>query len=96
MKNLVICTTHPILFRRMRWAKHVARMGGSRGIYSALVEEPERKRILGRPRHRWIFRKWDVGVRTESRWLRIRTKNQTKNMFQCFVMGNPELLLMQN
>jgi len=22
---------------------------------------------------RWIFRKWDVGVWTESSWLRIRT-----------------------
>jgi hypothetical protein len=32
---------------------------------------PEGKRPLGRPRIilRWIFRKWYVGVWTESRWL---------------------------
>jgi hypothetical protein len=61
--------------KRMRWAGHVARMG--RGVYRALVEKPEGKRPLGRPRRRWedntkwIFRKWDVGLRTGSRWLRI-------------------------
>ena len=25
---------------------------------------------------RWIFRKWDVGVWTESNWLRIRTGDE--------------------
>jgi hypothetical protein len=53
IKSLMVCTTHPVLFRRMRWAEHVARMGGSRCVYRALVGEPERKRILGRPRRRW-------------------------------------------
>ena len=37
----------------MRWAGHVARMGGSRGIYRVLVGKPEEKRPLGRPKHRW-------------------------------------------
>jgi hypothetical protein len=40
--------------RRMRWAGHVARMGGGRrGVYRALVGKPEGKRPLGRRRHRW-------------------------------------------
>jgi hypothetical protein len=39
--------------RRMRWAGHVVRMGERRGVYRVLVEKPEGKRTLGRPRHRW-------------------------------------------
>jgi hypothetical protein len=38
--------------RRMRWAGHVACMG-ERKLYRVLVEKPEGKRPLGRPRHRW-------------------------------------------
>jgi hypothetical protein len=54
-------------------------MGEERGVYRVLVGKPEGKRTLGRPRRRWddnirwIFRKWDVGVRTGSSWLRIGT-----------------------
>jgi len=40
--------------RGMRWAGHVARMGGERGMYRVLVKKPEGKRPLGRPRHRWV------------------------------------------
>jgi hypothetical protein len=40
--------------RRMRWAGHVARMGGNRNVYMLLVGKPEGKRPLGRPRRRWI------------------------------------------
>jgi hypothetical protein len=40
--------------RRMRWAGHVARMGEKRNAYRLLVEKPERKRQLGRPRRRWV------------------------------------------
>ena len=39
--------------RRMRLAEHVARMGEGRGVYWALLGEPEGKRPLWRPRHRW-------------------------------------------
>jgi hypothetical protein len=42
-----------IKLRRMRWARHVARMGEGRGIYGVLVGRPEGKRPLGRPRRRW-------------------------------------------
>jgi hypothetical protein len=43
-----------------------------------LLGKPERKRPLGRPRHRkednikWVFRMWDVEVWRGSIWLRIR------------------------
>jgi hypothetical protein len=39
--------------RRMKWAGHVALMGEERGAYRVLVERPEGKRPLGRPRCRW-------------------------------------------
>jgi len=39
--------------RRMRWAGHVARMGEERAVYRVLVGKLERRRPLGRPRHRW-------------------------------------------
>ena len=42
-----------IKLRRMRWAGHVACMGERKGIYRVLVEKPEGKRPLRRPRHRW-------------------------------------------
>ena len=37
----------------MRWAECVTLMGESTGAHRVLVGEPERKRPLGRPRHRW-------------------------------------------
>jgi hypothetical protein len=40
--------------RRMRWAGHVARMGGKRNAYRILVGKPEGKRTLGRQRRRWV------------------------------------------
>ena len=43
-----------IKLRRMRWAGHVVRMGEERGVYRVLVEKPEGKRPLGRPRRRWV------------------------------------------
>jgi len=39
--------------RRMRGAGHVARLGERRGVYRVLVQKPEGKRPLGRPRRRW-------------------------------------------
>jgi hypothetical protein len=38
--------------RRMRWAGHVARMGGGRGVHRVLVGKPKGKRPLGRHRCR--------------------------------------------
>jgi hypothetical protein len=39
--------------RRMRWAVHVARIEDGRSVYRVLVERPESKSPLGRPRRRW-------------------------------------------
>jgi len=39
--------------RIMRWAGHVARIGGRRDVYRVLVGKPEGKSPLGRSRHRW-------------------------------------------
>jgi len=43
-----------VIKSRMRWAGHVARIGEERGVYRVLVEKPEGKRPLGRPRRRWV------------------------------------------
>ena len=40
--------------RRMRWARHVARMGEERGMYRVLVGKPEGKRPMRRPRRRRV------------------------------------------
>jgi hypothetical protein len=40
--------------RRMRWAGHIARMGVKRNACRILVRNPQGKRRLGRPRHRWV------------------------------------------
>jgi hypothetical protein len=49
--------------RRMTWAGHVARMGAKRNAYRILVGKPERKRPLGRLRHKWVNNiKMDLGV----------------------------------
>jgi hypothetical protein len=43
-------------------------MGDRRGAYRVLVEKPEGKRPLGKPRHnrriilKWILKKWDGGM----------------------------------
>ena len=40
--------------RRMGWAGHVARMDEERGVYRVLVGKPEGRKLMGRPRHRWV------------------------------------------
>jgi hypothetical protein len=52
--------------------------GEMRGVYRVLVGKPEGRDHLGDPGVdgriiRCIFRKWGVGVRTGSSWLRIDT-----------------------
>jgi hypothetical protein len=42
-----------IKWRRMMWAGHVVQME-KRNTYRLLVEKPEGKRRLGRPRHWWL------------------------------------------
>jgi hypothetical protein len=43
-----------LLQSRRRWAGHVARRGEKREAYRLLVGKPEGKRLLGRPRRRWV------------------------------------------
>jgi hypothetical protein len=40
--------------KRMKWARHVARMGEKRNVYRLLFGKPDRKRPLGRPRRTWV------------------------------------------
>jgi hypothetical protein len=42
-----------IKLRRMRWTRHVARMGERRGVYRILVGKTGGKKQLGKPRRRW-------------------------------------------
>jgi hypothetical protein len=43
-----------IKLRRMRWVRHVTRMGEKRNAYRLLVGKPEGRRPLERPRCRWV------------------------------------------
>jgi hypothetical protein len=40
--------------RGMRWAGHVARIGEQKNACRIMVGNPEGKRPLVRPRHRWV------------------------------------------
>jgi hypothetical protein len=68
--------------RRMRLAGHVAQIGEKRISYRILVGKPERKRSLGRPRHRWVdnikmdLREMGRVVWTGLIWLRIGTNGE--------------------
>jgi len=68
-----------VIKSRMRWARHVARMGERRGVYKVLVGKPKGKNHLEdlgvdmRIILRWIYRKLDVRALTGSSWLRIGT-----------------------
>jgi hypothetical protein len=37
----------------MKWEGHIACMGEMRKAYKSLFEQPEGKRLLGKPKHRW-------------------------------------------
>jgi hypothetical protein len=45
---------HVIKLSRMRLARHVTRMGESRGVYRVSVGKPRRNRPLGRIRSKWV------------------------------------------
>jgi hypothetical protein len=47
-----------IISEIMKWAQHVARMGGGESCTQILVGKPEGKRPFGRPMFRWFFRKY--------------------------------------
>ena len=61
--NDLYCSPNVVLViksRRVRWAGHVARMEGGRGVNKVLVGKPEGKSPLGRPRRRWEDIKMDI------------------------------------
>jgi hypothetical protein len=74
-----------IISRRMRWARHVARMGEGGGVYRVLVGMPEGKRPLGRPRRRWED---DIKMNlreiriNEAKWIRL---DQDRVQWRAFV-----------
>jgi hypothetical protein len=57
LHNLYISSniTRQIKSRRMRWARHVARIGEGRNVCRVLVGKPDGKRQLERPRRRWEY-----------------------------------------
>jgi len=62
--------------RRMRWARHVARMGEERGRISYCWgnrREGDQKGVDGWIILGWISRRLDVGIWTGLGWPRIRT-----------------------
>jgi hypothetical protein len=75
MRNVMICTSHPILFgvkiEKNEIGGAYSVHGGERGVYRVLVWKPEDPGIDGRIILRWNFRKWDVGLWTGLSWLRI-------------------------
>jgi hypothetical protein len=52
MRNFITNIIRQIKSRRMRCVRQVAHMGEDRNVCRVLVEEPEGKRLFGRPRHR--------------------------------------------
>jgi len=61
-----------IAARRMRWARHVARMEEGRGVHRVPIGKPEGDPdVNGRIILRWIFRKGEGLVGTGWSWLRI-------------------------
>jgi hypothetical protein len=78
-KNSLPNIVRVIKSRRWRWAGHVARMGKGEvctGFWWGNLRERDRwgdPGVDGRKMLGWIFRKWDLGVRTGLRWLRVGT-----------------------
>jgi hypothetical protein len=52
--------TAMIKSRRMRYARHVARIWEKRNAYRLLVRKVEGKGSLRRPRPRWVYNKMDL------------------------------------
>jgi hypothetical protein len=67
--------------RRMRWARHVARMEEERKVYRVLVGRPKGTRQLGRP-----GRRWEDGIRMNLReigWVGVDWIRLAQDMDRC-------------
>ena len=58
------------MYRRSRWAGHVARMEEGRSALKILTGKPTEKRPLGRPR-----RRWEDNIREDLKEIGINTRN---------------------
>ena len=59
-----------IKYRRLRWARHVARMEEVSSAFKILTNTPTEKRPLGRPR-----RRWEENIRKDLKEIGINTRN---------------------
>jgi hypothetical protein len=72
--------------RRMRWVGHVAHMEEERNVYQVLMEKPEGKRPLGRPRNRW-----EDGIRMDPRdigWGRVEWTQSAQDRDRWWALVN--------
>ena len=56
--------------RKLRWARHVARMEEGRSAFKIVTGKPTGKRLLGKPR-----RRWEGNIRMDLKEIGISTKN---------------------
>ena len=56
--------------RKLRWAGHVARTEEGRSAFKILTRKATRKRLLGRPRHRW-----EDNIKMDLKEIGINTRN---------------------
>jgi hypothetical protein len=72
--------------RRIRWARHVARMEKGKDVYGVLVGKPGRRRTLGRPKRRWEdnikMDLWEVGCGCGGEWMELV---QDRDRWRAFV-----------
>jgi hypothetical protein len=73
--------------RKMRWAGHVARMGEEMNACRILVEKPEGKGPLRRPRCRWV-NNIEMDLR-EIGWSDVDWINLAQDMNQWRAVMNP-------
>jgi hypothetical protein len=77
-----------IKLKRMRWVVHLARMGNA---YMKLVGKPKGKRLLGRPRRRWMGNsKMDL---RERRWYVMDWFDLSQDRDQWRVLVNAIMIL---
>jgi hypothetical protein len=75
--------------KRIRWAGHVARMGGRSGACMVLMRRHEGKRQLGKPRRRWevvlksILKRWDGNMD----WIHLAQKRDRRRALVNAVMN---------